>query len=208
MKPNGRNSANCRAVRYNTAAFRRNAARMFSHQIDDEIELALPDLSMAEAVAEPVRRNLTHLQKWMPWATDDYSVESASEFIQRTLRDFAEAGRFDALIIASGKVIGAIGFHNLSTANKSAHIGYWIDKDFEGRGIITRCCRVLVNYLYDVRGLNRVQINCNVENTRSRAVAERLGFKLEGIHRQVEYINGRFGDWAVYAMLKEEWEIL
>ena len=54
--------------------------------------------------------------------------------------------------------------------------------------------------------LNRVQINCNVENERSRAVPERLGFKLEGIHRQVEYLNGRFGDWAVYGMLREEWE--
>jgi ribosomal-protein-serine acetyltransferase len=53
--------------------------------------------------------------------------------------------------------------------------------------------------------LNRIQINCNVENVRSRAVPERLGFKLEGVHRQVEKVQGKFGDWAVYAMLRDEW---
>jgi ribosomal-protein-serine acetyltransferase len=53
-----------------------------------------------------------------------------------------------------------------------------------------------------------VQINCNVENAKSRAIPERLGFKLEGIHRQVEFLHDRFGDWAVYAMLREEWEAM
>jgi ribosomal-protein-serine acetyltransferase len=54
--------------------------------------------------------------------------------------------------------------------------------------------------------LNRVQINCNVENVRSRAIPEKLGFKLEGMLRQMEFVNGRFGDWAVYGMLRDEWE--
>ena len=64
----------------------------------------------------------------------------------------------------------------------------------------------MVDYLFSVMKLNRVQINCNVENARSRAVPERLGFQLEGIHRQVEFLNDRFGDWAVYAMLNEDWK--
>jgi ribosomal-protein-serine acetyltransferase len=178
---------------------------VFSHQIDKNLKLALPELSQAEEVTAIVRANLSHLQPWMAWATDDYSVESAKEWIQRMLNEFAQDGRFGASILVDEKVVGSIGFHNLDTANGSAHIGYWIAKEYEGRGIITRCCEVLVDYLFEVRRLNRIQINCNVENTRSRAVPERLGFKLEGIHRQVEFVNGRHGDWAVYAILKEEW---
>ena len=65
---------------------------------------------------------------------------------------------------------------------------------------------MLIDYLFDTIELNRVQINCNVENKRSRAVPERLGFKLEGIHRQVEFLNGKFGDWAIYAILRSEWK--
>jgi ribosomal-protein-serine acetyltransferase len=179
---------------------------MFSHQIDNNLKLCLPELHRADEIASVVRANLKHLQPWMPWAVDDYSVESAKEWIQRTLSEFAEDGRFNAIILVGEKSVGSIGFHNLNTANGSAEIGYWIDKEYEGRGIITRCSSVLIDYLFNVRNLNRIQINCNVENTRSRKVPERLGFTLEGIHRQVEYVNGHFGDWAVYALLRDEWK--
>ena len=179
---------------------------MFTHEIDKNLKLSLPELWRADEITSVVRSNLKHLQPWMPWAVDDYSVDSAKEWIQRTLSEFAEDGRFNAIILVDEKLVGAIGFHNLNTAHGSAEIGYWIDKSHEGKGIITRCCKVLIDYLFGVRGLNRIQINCNVENKRSRAVPERLGFTLEGVHRQVELINGRFGDWAVYAMLKEEWK--
>jgi ribosomal-protein-serine acetyltransferase len=178
---------------------------MFSHEIDKDLKLALPELHRAEEITQVVKANLKHLQPWMPWAVDDYSVESAKEWIQRTLGEFAQDGRFNAVILIKDKPAGSIGFHNLDTANGSAELGYWIAREYEGQGIVTRCCRVLIDYLFEVRGLNRIQINCNVENTRSRKVPERLGFTLEGIHRQVEYVNGRFGDWAVYAMLKDEW---
>jgi ribosomal-protein-serine acetyltransferase len=73
---------------------------------------------------------------------------------------------------------------------------------------MTRCCRILFDYLFNEVGLNRIQINCNIENAKSRAIPERLGFRLEGIHRQVEWLNNEFRDWAVYAMLAEEWKNL
>ena len=178
---------------------------MFSHKIDDNIKLCLPELHRAEELTQVVRKDLRRLQQWMPWAVDDYSVDSAKDWIQRTLTEFAEDGRFNAIILVDDKIVGTIGFHNLNTAHGSADIGYWIDQEHEGLGIITRCCKILIDYLFEVRGLNRIQINCNVDNVRSRAVPERLGFTLEGIHRQVERLRGKFGDWAVYAMLRDEW---
>ena len=81
---------------------------MFSHRIDEEIEMVLPDLSMVGNVCAAVRHDLEHLQPWMPWATEDYSEHSAREFIQRTLRDYAETGRFDTLISIGGQIIGSI----------------------------------------------------------------------------------------------------
>jgi len=179
---------------------------MFSHQIDENLKLALPQIEQAEELTALVRANLEHLKRWMPWATDSYSVESGREWIQRTLNEFAEQGMFNAVILYNDRPAGTIGFHNFDTANRSAHIGYWISKEYEGKGIITRCCHVLIDYLFDVMKLNRIQINCSVENVRSRAVPERLGFRLEGIQRQAEFINGKFGDWAIYSMLKEDWK--
>ena len=172
---------------------------------DDVITFELPQLHHAGEITAVVRDNLERLKKWMPWAVDDYSIESAKDFVQRNLNTFTSGDAFSVLIRVNGTFAGTIGFHNLDRVNRHAQIGYWIAQDFEGRGIITRCCPLLIDYLFDDLQLNRVQINCNIENTRSRAIPERLGFKLEGIHRQIEYINGRFGDWAVYGMLKEEW---
>lgn len=180
---------------------------MFSFQVDDNLKLALPQTHMAEELAAVVLENLERLKPWMPWAVDDYSAKSATEFIAGSLKAFVDEGRFEALILFKGKIIGCIGVHNLDKINRSAHVGYWIVGIHKGKGIVTRCCGVLINYLFNELDLNRVQINCNVDNLRSRAIPERLNFKVEGIHRQVEFLHNRFGDWAVYAMLREEWNV-
>lgn len=179
---------------------------MFSYKIDKNLKLILPQLNRAEEMAAVVLENIDRLKPWMPWATDEYSVDSAKEYIQRTLKEFAEDGRFSATILLDDKIVGPVGFHNLDKVNKFAHIGYWLAKDAEGKGIITKSCRVLIDYLFQEMDLNRIEIDCNVENTKSRAVPEGLGFKFEGILRQIEFHQGKFGDWAVYAMLKEDWK--
>ncbi|HEY0428622.1 MAG TPA: GNAT family protein [Pyrinomonadaceae bacterium] len=179
---------------------------MFSYQVDKNLKLVLPQPQHAEDITAVVRENLEQLQRWVPWATADYSVETAREYINRTLKEFAENGTFGMNVVFDGKFVGALGFHQLDMTNKSAHVGYWLAKEAQGRGLMTRCCRILIDYLFDEMNLNRIQINCNVENVKSRAIPERLGFKLEGIHRQVEFFDNRFGDWAIYAMLKEDWK--
>lgn len=179
---------------------------MFSYQVDENLKLVLPLEQHAEEIAEVVNANLDHLRPWMPWANKDYSVQTATDFINQNLKRLAEKREFSVNIVLNEKIVGNIGFHNLQPKHKWAQMGYWLAQDAQGKGLMTRCCRVLIDYLFDEMNLNRVQIDCNVENEKSRAVPERLGFTLEGIHRQVEFFAGRFGDWAIYAMLKEDWK--
>jgi ribosomal-protein-serine acetyltransferase len=179
---------------------------MLGYQIDENLKLVLPLPQHAEELTAVVRANLDRLSPWMPWANDDYSIAAAREFIERNLKTLAENGSFAMSVVLDDKIVGNMGFHNLDSNNKSAHIGYWLAREAEGKGLMTRCCRVLINYLFAELKLNRIQINCNVENAKSRAIPERLGFELEGIHRQVEFFDDRFGDWAIYAMLKQDWK--
>lgn len=179
---------------------------MFSYQIDDELKLVLPGEQNAEEVFAVVRENLEQLKLWMPWATDDYSLESARDYIKQVRAEFAANTGFGAIVFWKEKFVGSISFHHFDLTNKSTHLGYWLAQSAQGKGLMTKCSRALINYAFDELRLNRVQINCNVENVKSRAIPERLGFKLEGIHRQVEFLNNRFRDWAVYAMLAEEWK--
>ncbi|MGI8640431.1 MAG: GNAT family N-acetyltransferase [Pyrinomonadaceae bacterium] len=179
---------------------------MFSYQIDDKLKLVLPTERNAEEIYAAVRENLDELKLWMPWVTDDYSVDTARDFIKKNLIELAENGTFAVGIVLNEKIVGTIGLHHFDAANKSVQIGYWLAKDAQGEGLATRCCRILINYAFNDLALNRVQINCNVENVKSRAIPERLGFQLEAILRQVEWLNGEFRDWAVYAMLAGDWQ--
>ncbi len=160
----------------------------------------------AEEIYRAVRENLEELKLWMPWVTDDYSIDTARDFIKTNLIEFAENNTFAVAVALNEKIVGTIGLHHLDSANKSVQIGYWLDKQAQGKGLATRCCRVPINYAFEDLGLNRIQINCNVENAKSRAIPERLGFRLEGILRQVEWLNNDFRDWAIYAMLAEDWK--
>jgi ribosomal-protein-serine acetyltransferase len=69
---------------------------------------------------------------------------------------------------------------------------------------MTSCCRFVVRYGFDTLDLNRIQIAAATENRRSRAIPERLGFKLEGIMRQNENLYGTFVDHAVYSLLRSD----
>ena len=178
---------------------------MFSYELDEHLRLEPPKLEHAEAAARVVQENLAHLKPWMPWAVDDYGLEHALQWIELSEKAATEDGTFGCVIMLDDNFIGSLGIHRLDVQNKHTALGYWIDHRYQGKGIVTRCVSVLIDYLFDKMELNRVQINCNVENVRSRAIPERLGFTQEGILRQVELVNDRFGDWAVYGLLSCEW---
>jgi ribosomal-protein-serine acetyltransferase len=74
----------------------------------------------------------------------------------------------------------------------------------QGKGIMTECCRFVVRYGFRTLDLNRIQIPAATGNLRSRRIPERLGFKLEGILRERESLNGAFVDHAMYSLLRRE----
>lgn len=177
----------------------------FGFQVDKGVWLRLPMPHHADEIAAVVLANLKYLQEWMPWATDNYSVASARFYIKNNLEALAAGTGFANSIVYEGKICGQIGFHDLDAKNKSTHTGYWLSADLQGKGIVTNCCRAMFDYAFAELKLNRIQINCNIENAKSRAIPERLGFRLEGVHRQAEFLNHRFGDSAIYGMLAEDW---
>ena len=180
---------------------------MFEFTVDENIKLRLPMPHHAAEIADVVRVNLKHLQPFMPWAVDDYSIQSARDYIRQNLQAMSDETGMAMSIVYDNKIVGQIGLHELNRNKQSTHTGYWIAQDAQGRGIVTKCCRMLIDRCFGELQLNRVQINCNTENTKSRRIAERLNFKLEGTHRQTELSSdGCCGDTAVYAMLKQDWK--
>jgi ribosomal-protein-serine acetyltransferase len=173
--------------------------------IGEGIELALLDHRHADALFALTDRNRDQLREWLPWLDDTRTVEDTRAYIRRSLQQFVENNGFQLGIWSEGELAGAIGYHFWDWPDQKTEIGYWLGAEFQGRGIVTRACRVLVDFAFDELGLNRVEIQCATGNVKSRAIPERLGFTLEGVFRQESRLYGRFVDHAMYAMLRHEW---
>jgi ribosomal-protein-serine acetyltransferase len=172
----------------------------------DEIELRPYIESDAEEIFAAVKANYEHLRPFLLWVTPDYDLEGAKQFIEDSQKAAEEKKRQGFGIFENGKLIGSIGFNKFNWEAKTTEIGYWLAKDFSGRGIITKACKVLIDYAFDELKLNRIEIRCATENVRSGAVPERLGFKLEGVLRQNHLRHSRLYDEAIYGLLEKDWK--
>jgi len=179
---------------------------MFTLRVNDDIELRSVAEKDAEDIVEIVKRNYEHLHPFLHWVTADYSLENAREFIRQTEKAVAENTSRAYGIFYREKIVGLISFVNFKWTSRSTEIGYWIDKNYEGKGIITESCKALVDYAFEEFGMNRIEIRCATENVRSRRIPERLNFTLDGILRQSLWRHTRFFDVAIYSMLAEEWK--
>jgi len=86
----------------------------------------------------------------------------------------------------------------------SAHIGYWVDERVAGRGIIPTALAVAVDHCFQTVGLHRVEVNIRPENGPSRRVAEKLGFREEGLRLAYLHIDGGWRDHIAYALTAAE----
>jgi ribosomal-protein-serine acetyltransferase len=140
----------------------------------------------------------------MSWA-EGQTLAGAVEFIRMARRQEAANDGFQAALTVDDRIVGVVGFHSVNWPHGSTSIGYWLDQGHQGRGLMTRAVRTLVDHAFGEWDLHRVEIQAAVDNHRSRALAERLGFREEGVLREAERIGDRYNDLAVYAMLAPEW---
>jgi ribosomal-protein-serine acetyltransferase len=173
-------------------------------RIDELTALRILDVSDAPALFALTEANREHLRRWLPWL-DAVTREADTRAYLETVVRQRQAGLGPVFGIEHEEVLaGVIGFHPLERFHRIGEIGYWLGESFQHRGIMTECCRFLVRYGFQTLDLNRIQIPVATGNRLSRAVPERLGFTLEGILREREYLNGAYVDHAMYAMLQSE----
>jgi ribosomal-protein-serine acetyltransferase len=159
----------------------------------------------AEPVFALVKRNREYLRPWLPWVDHTFSAEDIREFILRAQAQL-DAGQGPNMgIWQDGVLVGTIGCHPIDWANRNCSLGYWLDGGHQGKGLITRCCAALLNYLFDELLLHRVEIRCGTGNLKSCAVPQRLGFRREGVASEAEWVMDRWVDLVVWAILDHEW---
>lgn len=161
--------------------------------------LTMDDLDEIWALVTAERHRL---ERWMPWAAATQTVDDQRAWLESVVND--ERTLDGCGIFVEGTYVGGAGLR-WDAFDVRGEIGYWISAAHEGHGLVTRAVRVLLDVGFGEVGLHRIEIRAGVENTRSRAIPERLGFTREGIQRGAERGSNGYYDLVVYAMLENDW---
>jgi ribosomal-protein-serine acetyltransferase len=181
---------------------------MFQLPVDDEITLVLAEERHAQRVTELIVRNQPRLARWEPWAEQPQTVDGTRAYIRSSLEDFVR-GRQISTIIALDRgstFVGRCGLR-INPYAGSADVGYWIDAEHEGRGIVRRATHALVDLAFVELGMNKLDLRTSIDNARSRGLAERLGFRLEGTLPAGLRFAHRSDDVAWYSVSADEWRL-
>jgi ribosomal-protein-alanine N-acetyltransferase len=177
---------------------------------DGDITLRLIRQRDAGEWREVRRRNREWLQPWEaslpPEASLITDVPATFGQMVRRMRKDARAGRaLPWAILVDGRLAGQLTVGGITYGSlRSAYIGYWIDKDLAGRGIMPAAVALACDYCFDNVRLHRIEINIRPENTASLRVVDKIGLRKEGDRPKYLHIDGDWRDHVTYVVMAGE----
>ncbi len=170
-------------------------------KVDDNIELETKALKHAKKLAQIIEKNKKFFKTRMGWIPEKkYTEFDAKSYIKNTTygQDFIK----DFVIKYNNKVVGVINFQDLK--NNEADIGYWLSEDAQGKGIMTKACKRLLEYGFKNLNFEKINLYCSITNTKSENIAKRLNMKFECIMPNFENLYGNMIDHKKYTISKND----
>lgn len=158
-------------------------------------------------VNEAIRESLDELRLFLPFAQVVPTLLETEINLQQARLDFLKRTQFRYLIFLkeSAQFIGVASLQAIDYQVKKCELGYWIHSHCSGKGYMTEAVQELVRLGFEQLDFKRIALQCERTNWKSRALAERLGFALEGILRNEDLsADGlRWTDTCIYAKVKD-----
>ena len=173
-------------------------------KVTDTVSLELVEEKHAEAIFDLVCSNKHLLWEWLPWV-DGADLNFIKNFVAESKKQYDAKTDYAFVILNNNKVIGRIGIYDITS--KTGSVGYWLDENFQGKGIITQSCVAIINYAFNNLHLNKIEIKCGTENRKSQRIPERLNFKKEKTIPQGEILNNKLIDLYLYSMTSSYWKL-
>ncbi len=174
-------------------------------QVEDGLDLRQVTMDDAVELFAAVDANREYLRQWLPWLDRTNNVDDETSFIASTLEEY---GRGDGVLYGvrlEDNLIGTISLNWIDWGNRGCGVGYWLSEDQTGNGYVTKSCIRLMEHCFDDLGLHRFVLEAATDNFPSRAIAENLGMRLEGITKDREWLYDHYVDAALYAITAPEW---
>jgi RimJ/RimL family protein N-acetyltransferase len=158
-----------------------------------------------------VIESLDNLRPWMSWAKEAPTMEESEENVRQARTAFLARTdlRLHLYLKGTNTLVGSSGLHCPDWSVPRFDIGYWCRTRFQGQGYITEAVRGILCFAFETLGAQRIGLQCDAENERSRKVAERIGFHLEGEHRN-DFVgpNGDLRNILVFSLIPDEYRSL
>ena len=174
-------------------------------QVEDGLDLHQVTMDDAAELFAAVDANREYLREWLPWLDRTNNVDDETSFIASTLEEYERGDGVLYGIRLEGNLIGTISLNWIDWENRGCGVGYWLAEDQTGNGYATKSCIRLMEHCFDDLGLHRFVLEAATDNFPSRAIAENLGMRLEGITKDREWLYDHYVDAALYAITAPEW---
>jgi len=186
---------------------RNSLTKIFSNIPELETErLVLRKIKISDSsdmYAYSCREEVTRWLLWSPHRSESYTARYISG-LQNAYRS-GEFFDWAVSLKSDRRMIGTCGFTSFDIDNNAAEIGYVLNPDFWYRGIAAEAASAVIDYGFEVLGLNRIEAHYMSENTKSRRVMEKCGMKFEGIFRSRLFVKGKYRDIGICSVLYSDW---
>ena len=174
--------------------------------------LSEPVLKTARLTLRPIRMSDAHalfpifsdadtMQHWSHAPL--IHIEEMQMRIAHNLPPQSKAGFSFAITRDGERALGWINFYNEHHA--IAGLGYILAREQRGQGLVGEAVEAMLDHGFKTLKLHRVYLDIDPQNEPSVAVAERAGFRREGLFKKSFFRDGEYLDSVFYAMLFEEW---
>lgn len=169
-------------------------------QLGRSIQLRELRLGDAAGLAEAYQRNRIHLAPWEPVRNEVFYSVPGQESEVKNMTDECAAGRCCAWVLLDGsKIIGRVTLSGIvKGAFRSAALGYWIDAEYQGRGLATSMVRLVAEYSLNILSLHRIQAETLLRNLGSQRVLGKAGFEEIGMAPKYLCIAGEWQDHKMF----------
>ena len=154
------------------------------------------------------RASAEFLQPWEPsWSADHLTRKGFVNRVYWANRSIQQGTAVPLFLVrrTDNGILGAITLDNIRRGPAQAGtLGYWTGQPFARQGYMREAIAAVVHFAYDRQDLSRIEAACLPENTPSRALLEKCGFKYEGVAQSYLQIAGRWRTHVLYANLRSD----
>lgn len=163
--------------------------------------------SDARAWRDARRRNAVWLSPWDATVPPggDARPTTFHALVRRLTRAARRGTTYPFVIEVDGRFAGQVSINNIVRGSAQfASVGYWIDQEYAGRGVMPRAVAMAIDHCFFTAKLHRLEICIRPENTNSLRVVEKLGVREIGYAPRFLHIDGEWRDHRIFAITKEE----